>query len=184
MDEPHIPNPVIPLTPAPFGLNNSEPPKVRLKPKPPLPKIVVKRVEVPSAVEGGKDASLKVDIALENSSGPVMVRQFKATGVKPFHQNDAAAQQKEENDLWEWFMSQISTVNALELQIPTNNEALSIVSVEMAVSEDQLTQIKAGGMQIYYLFYVVDEQKRPVLEFCGRIDSKSAFSYCSFHNGP
>jgi hypothetical protein len=151
---------------------------------PPLPRIVVKNVEPPSGIESGKDPLLKVDIALQNSPVAVTVRQYKATGVWTFHKDDPAAQRKEEDALWDWFMSHIPTLPILESQIPSNNDTLSLPSNPLILSVDDAKSLKLGNTQVYYLFYVIDEKNRPLLEFCGRIDDTLAFNYCSFHNGP
>jgi len=81
-------------------------------------------------------------------------------------------------------MAKVDSFPVFKVQIPANNETLSITSSPDILSEDSVSQIKAGSAQIYYVFYVIDEKQQVLFEFCGRLDGNLNFAYCGFHNGP
>jgi hypothetical protein len=137
-------------------------------------------------IEGLEGAQLgsEVDIAVNGSTMPLIVSEYRATGIKPFHE-DSHEQQKEENDLWDWFVMQIAGIKTMapKVQIPENNESLAVASFAKVLSADDVSAIK-NGSQIYFLFYFTDDKDRLLFEFCGRLDINAKFNYCSFHNGP
>jgi len=149
-------------------------------PRPIVPTIVVKQIELPSAIEAGKDTSLKIDLKVKADTA-FEVLEYRLTAVEPFYQ-DAAQQEQQEDDLWNMLMSH--SKEGTSLQVPANNESVAIPSQPLLLNSDNVGGLKSGTSHLYYIYYVTDLRGRPLIEFCGHISGDLVFAYCRHHNGP